>query len=230
MQKSMEFVFYGHSCLAAHFKRGKIIFDPFIKENKLAAHVQFDAVRTDYILLTHGHFDHVADTLELATRNNASLISNPEINSWFKQQGVTQTIPMNIGGKIELPFGSVRMVNAIHSSSLPDGSYGGNPCGYLVQSPEGAFYFAGDTALHYDMKLIGELWKPDTAVLPLGDHFTMGADDAVIAAQFCGVKKVIGVHFDTFPYIAIKKEEVYAKFQRAGIELVLPEIGKPFRI
>jgi L-ascorbate metabolism protein UlaG (beta-lactamase superfamily) len=225
----MEFVFYGHACLGVHFKRGKIIFDPYIKENKLAADIQFDTVRADYILLTHGHFDHVADTLELANLNNASLISNPEINSWFKQQGVTQTIPMNIGGKIELAFGSVRMLNAVHSSSLPDGSYGGNPCGYLIQSPEGAFYYAGDTALHYDMKLIGELWKPDVAVLPLGDHFTMGADDAVTAAQFCGVKKVIGIHFDTFPYITIKKEEVYAKFQRAGIDLVLPEIGKVFR-
>jgi L-ascorbate metabolism protein UlaG (beta-lactamase superfamily) len=222
----MEIIFYGHACVGVHFEKVKILFDPFIKENKAASHINIGDIKTDYILLSHGHFDHVADTLEISQQNNATLIANPEINSWFKQQGVQQTIPMNIGGKIELAFGSVRMVNAVHSSSLPDGSYGGNPSGFVIQSKEGSFYYAGDTGLHADMELIGKYWRPDFAILPVGDHFTMGVDDAIIAAEMCGVKKVIGVHYDTFPYIVIKKVEAKAKFKKAGIELILVNIGE----
>ena len=223
--KKMLITYFGHSCLGVKIGKYTLLFDPFISENKLAAHININEVETDYIFLSHGHFDHVSDTLAIANRTNATLIANPEVNSWFKEQGVSLTIPMNIGGKIALPFGTVRMVAAAHSSTMPDGSNGGNAGGFLVHSGEKSFYFAGDTGLTTEMKLISEFWQVDFAILPIGDHFTMGIDEAIIAAKFVGVKKVIGVHYDTFPYITIKKDDAIYAFAQAGIELILLPIG-----
>ena len=133
---------------------------------------------------------------------------------------------MNIGGKLKLDFGSVKCVSAIHSSSMPDGSYGGNPMGFVIESSERNFYYAGDTALTYDMKLIGNYRKIDFAFLPIGDNFTMGVDNAIIACGFINCDDVIGMHYDTFGYIKIDKHEAITKFESAGKKLSLLEIGK----
>jgi L-ascorbate metabolism protein UlaG (beta-lactamase superfamily) len=133
---------------------------------------------------------------------------------------------MNHGGKKEFDFGNIKMVNAIHSSSMPDGSYAGNPAGFVVKSGEATFYYAGDTALTYDMKLIADEFSIDFAFLPIGDNFTMGIDDAIRAAQFIGTNKVFGMHYDTFPIIEIDKNEAIKKFSANEIELILLKIGE----
>ena len=137
---------------------------------------------------------------------------------------------MNHGGQWHFDFGTVKMVNAVHSSVLPDGTYGGNPAGFVVSTDEGTVYLAGDTALHQDMKLIPEFFKLDLAVLPIGDNFTMGIAEAVKAAGFVGVSKVLGIHYDTFPYIEINKEEARQAFESSGIELLLPDIGSSITV
>jgi L-ascorbate metabolism protein UlaG (beta-lactamase superfamily) len=137
---------------------------------------------------------------------------------------------MNHGGSVALPCGSAKMVNAIHSSSLPDGAYGGNPAGFVVETGEGSFYYAGDTALTLDMNLIAEEFALRFAVLPIGDTFTMGAKDAVKAAELCGAKKVVGVHYNTFPPIQIDTAAAQAVFAKDGLELLLPAIGATIEV
>ncbi len=133
---------------------------------------------------------------------------------------------MNHGGDKEFGFGKVKYVNAVHSSVLPDGTYGGNPGGFIIKTPEGSFYHAGDTALTYDMKLIGDYENINFAMLPIGNNFTMGIDDAVIAAGFIKCSKIIAMHYDTFPYIVIDKNEAKEKFSKAGVELTMMNIGE----
>lgn len=137
---------------------------------------------------------------------------------------------MNTGGKYPFEFGNVKFFNAVHSSVMPDGTYGGNPGGFIIQSDEGYFYFAGDTGLTYDMKLIGEFSKIDFAFLPIGNNFTMGVDNAIIAADMIKCEKIIGMHYDTFPHIVIDKKEAIEKFDRAGKELILLNIGESYNI
>ncbi len=135
---------------------------------------------------------------------------------------------MNHGGKGNFDFGMVKLVNAVHSSSMPDGSYGGHPAGFVLQGENGTYYYAGDTALHQDMKQIGDEFDLDFAFLPIGDNFTMGIDDAIKSAELIGTNNIIAMHFDTFPYIEINHQEVKAKASSSGIELLIPEIGRPF--
>jgi len=137
---------------------------------------------------------------------------------------------MNHGGSFKLDFGTIKLVNAVHSSDMPDGSYGGNPVGFVINTDEGNFYYAGDTALTMDMKLIPHWSKLDVSILPVGDNFTMGIDDAVLAAEFVQCKKVIGVHFDTFGFIEIDHEQAVAKFEAADRELILPKIGQSIEL
>jgi L-ascorbate metabolism protein UlaG (beta-lactamase superfamily) len=178
------------------------------------------------VLISHGHEDHLADAENILKRTNSTIISNYEIATWFAAKGIKNYHPMNFGGQWNFDFGSVKFVKAEHSSVLPDGTYGGNPGGFMVKTKTGNFYYAGDTALHYDMKLIGEYEKLDFAVLPIGDNFTMGIDDAIKAANFINCNKIVGVHFDTFPYIKINKEAAIKKFAAAGKELILLNIGE----
>lgn len=206
--------------------RGKrLLFDPFITPNPLAAAVDISTIQADAILISHGHADHVADAVMLAKQTKAQVICNWEISEWLGQQGLEKVHPMNHGGARRFDFGRVKMVNAIHSSTLPDGTPGGNPAGFVVEMEGGAFYYAGDTALTMDMKLIAEEFSLRFAVMPIGDNFTMGAKDAAKAAAFVEVKTVIGVHYDTFPLIIINKDEARAEFERAGCVLLLPPIG-----
>ena len=220
----MEIFYLGHGCIQVSALGKSLLIDPFITPNPLAASIDINQLKPDYILLTHGHEDHVADAEIIAKNSGAKIVSNFEIVSWYGQKGIDGH-PMNHGGKWHFDFGTLKMVNAVHSSVLPDGTYGGNPAGFIISNDEGTIYIAGDTALHQDMKLIPEFYNLDLAILPIGDNFTMGIEDAAMAAQFVQVDKVLGIHYDTFPYIEIDKEEAVKLFLNKGIELVLLDIG-----
>lgn len=224
----MQITYYGHSCFGVEIKGKHLLFDPFITYNPLVSGtgVTAETVKADYILVSHGHEDHVADLVAIAKRTGAKVICAFEIHTWLNKQGIENTHPMNTGGKWIFDFGKVKCVVAQHSSSLPDGTYAGNPMGFIVESDEGNFYYAGDTALTYDMKLIGEYRSVDFAFLPIGDNFTMGIDNAIIACDFIACNDIIGMHFDTFGYIKIDHNEAREKFERAGKKLKLMHIGE----
>ena len=221
----MEITYLGHLCFTLKTMGKTIIFDPFITGNELAKHIDISKVEADFVLISHGHEDHVLDVEQIASKNNSMLISNYEIINWFGGKGLTGH-PLNHGGGANFDFGYCKYVNAIHTSSLPDGSNGGNPGGFIIENEEGTIYFAGDTALTKDMELIGDYHKPDIAILPIGDNFTMGINDAIIAADFIKCNKIIGGHYDTFPYIEIDKKEAVEKFNMKGKELLLFDIGE----
>ena len=222
----MNIIYYGHSCFGVEVNGKHLLFDPFITPNELAKNINITDVKADYILISHGHEDHIADAVSIASRTGALVICNWEIYLWLKKQGIDNIHPMNTGGKKAFDFGSVKCVKAEHSSSLPDGTYGGNPMGFVIESSQGNFYYAGDTALTYDMKLIGDYRNVDFAFLPIGDNFTMGVDNAIIAAEFIKCKKIIGMHYDTFGFIKVDKDLAKKKFETTGNELVLFNIGE----
>jgi L-ascorbate metabolism protein UlaG (beta-lactamase superfamily) len=227
----MKVTYLGHAGFLIELNGKKLVFDPFITPNELAAHIDVSKIQADYVLLSHGHEDHVADAATILNNNNATVVSNFEIVSWFQgKHQVEKGHPMNFGGAWNFDFGKVKYVKAVHSSVLPDGSYGGNPGGFVIESSGCNFYYAGDTALTMDMQLIGRCHRLDVAFLPIGDNFTMGVDDAILAADFIKCRKIIGMHFDTFGYIKIDHKLSVEKFKSAGIKLILPEIGKPFEI
>lgn len=226
---NMKFTYYGQSCFAVNCNGKNLLFDPFITPNPKAAHININQIDVDYILVSHGHGDHVADVEAIAKSTGATLIANFEVGEWFRAKGVRSIEGMNLGGKKQFEFGEVRCVNAVHSSVLPDGTPGGNPMGFLIQG-EKKFYFSGDTALTMDMQLIPSWAKIDFAVLPIGDYFTMDAADAARAAEMVGTKKVVAVHYDTFPPISINKNEALKIFEEKGIELLLPAIGETINI
>lgn len=221
----MNITHYGHSCFAAEINGKHILFDPFITPNALAKHIDTTTIKADYILVSHGHEDHVADLVDIAKRTGAKVICAFEIHEWINAKGIVNTHPMNIGGKAKFDFGNIKCVVAIHSSVLPDGTYAGHPMGFILESNDCNFYFAGDTALTYDMKLIGDYRKINFAILPIGDNYTMGVDNAIIASEFIKCKTIIGMHYDTFDIIKINKEESIRKFSNAGKELILMDIG-----
>jgi len=225
----MKITYYGHSCFGIENGGYKFLFDPFISYNELAAGVDVSAIEAEHILLSHAHQDHTADAEIIARKNDSTIVANWEIHAFYEKLGI-KTHPMNLGGTWHFEFGSVTMTPAVHSSSFPDGTYGGNPGGFVVESADRTFYFAGDTALFSDMQLIGNEHKLDFAFLPIGDNFTMGIRDAIKAARLLGVKKVIAMHYDTFPYITINHEEVVTLASFNEIELILPEVGKTFSL
>ncbi|WP_266205363.1 metal-dependent hydrolase [Pontibacter kalidii] len=226
----MKITYYGQSCFLFEIGGNRVLFDPFISPNELASSINVDDIKADYILLSHGHQDHVHDAEQIARNNNSTIIATFEIVQWYGAKGLENLHPMNTGGKVTLPFGTVKMVNAIHSSSLPDGTYAGSAAGFVVETESQTFYYAGDTALTYDMKLIPEQFDVDFALMPIGDNFTMDIHDAMIAADFVQVDKVIGMHYDTFPYIKIDKEEVMEVAKMADKELILMEIGQTIEL
>ncbi|WP_297516645.1 metal-dependent hydrolase [Flavobacterium sp.] len=219
----MEITFYGHACISIATHGKTLLVDPFITANPNAAHIDIMQLKADYILLTHAHQDHILDAEAIAKNTGATIISNYEIASHYGAKGLPYH-PMNHGGSWRFDFGTLRYVNAIHTSSFPDGSYGGQPGGFVLEGEKNV-YIAGDTALTYDMKLIPMRTPLDLAVLPIGDNFTMDVHDAVIAADFVQCLQVLGYHYDTFGYIEIDHEAAKKAFADAGKALTLLTIG-----
>jgi len=220
----MKITYLGHAALSIEVAGKRLIVDPFISPNPLAKDIDVDALEADYILITHAHQDHIVDVDAIAKRTGATIVSNYEIVTHYGNLGF-EGHPMNHGGSWNFDFGRVTYTNAIHTSSFPDGSYGGQPGGFLLETEEGNIYIAGDTALTFDMKLIPMQCKLDFAVLPIGDNFTMGYESAVIAADFIECDKIMGYHYDTFGYIEIDHDKAKNAFLEGGKELILLPIG-----
>jgi len=227
----MKVKYTGQAGFIIETKGKTLVFDPFISANSnMSDKLSVADIKCDYVLLTHGHQDHVLDAEQIAKQNKARIISNYEIVSYYGQRGV-EGHPMNHGGEWQFDFGMVKFVNAIHSSVLPDGTYAGNPGGFVIWNDEGCFYHAGDTALTMDMKLIPMTCpKLDFAILPIGNNFTMGYKDAVIAAEFIECDKIIGCHFDTFEVIAIDHSDAKETFAKRQKELLLMDLGQEIEI
>jgi L-ascorbate metabolism protein UlaG (beta-lactamase superfamily) len=221
----MNFTYYGHSCFAVQTAQHTLLFDPFISGNPLAKDIDPHSLKADYILISHGHQDHLADAVAIANRTGATIIAAYEVAQWLTKQSARKVHPIN-HGSARFDFGRLHYVNAIHSSSLPDGSYGGNPGGFVVETGEGSFYYSGDTALTKDMELIGGSTQLAFAALCIGGNFTMDADDAVMAAQYMRCNQIVGLHYDTFPPIQIDHEQAVHKFQAAGKTLHLLKVGE----
>ncbi|WP_099366942.1 metal-dependent hydrolase [Sphingobacterium sp. 1.A.4] len=227
----MKYTYYGHACFEFDFDGTKVLLDPFITYNPIAKEVKAEDLAPDYIFLTHGHEDHVADMVTVQKKKNATVAAIVETAAWVKNQGVPaeKVIDFNLGGTLNLPFGKVKMVFAAHSNSTPDGSYGGFPVGFVFFVKGKTIYVSGDTALTMEMKLL-ERYQMDYAFLPIGGHYTMDAEDAVIAAQFIKCKHVVGTHFNSFPPIEIDEVAVEKLFSEADVDLTLPEIGKSYEL
>lgn len=221
----MKITYYGHSSLGLEINGKHILVDPFISSNPKAASIDINSLKADYILLTHAHYDHITDVEAIVDRTKAKIISNHEIVTYYENTKKYKGHAMNHGGSWEFDFGKVKLVNAIHSSSFPDGTYGGNPAGYVISSEGKTIYIAGDTALTMDMKLIPLFFKLDLAILPIGGNYTMDVEEALVAADFVACNKVLGIHYDTAPYIEINHEESKQKFLGKNKELVLLKIG-----
>ncbi|PKQ46556.1 metal-dependent hydrolase [Confluentibacter flavum] len=225
----MKITFYGHASLGIEVSDVTILVDPFITGNPKASHINIDELEADYIFLTHAHQDHILDVENIAKRTGAIVVSNFEIVTHFEKLGI-EGHPMNHGGQWDFEFGNVKYVNAIHSSSFPDGTYGGQPGGFVIEGEHKNIYIAGDTALTFDMKLIALQTKLDLAILSIGDNFTMGIHDAIIASDFVQCDKVLGCHFDTFGYIEINHDEAKQMFFEKGKDLMLLEIGESIEL
>lgn len=221
----MKITFYGHASLGIEVSGKHILVDPFITGNAKASHIDITKLKADYILLTHAHQDHILDVEAIAKRTNAVIVSNYEIATHYGNKGF-QYHPMNHGGSWKFDFGIVKYVIALHTSSFPDGTYGGQPGGFVIEGEHKNIYIAGDTALTMDMKLIPMRTKLDLAILPIGNNFTMDVEDAIFAADFLACDKVLGYHYDTFGYILINHDEAKKKFFDAGKDLMLLEIGE----
>jgi len=225
----MKITFYGHASLGIEVGGKHIIVDPFITGNPQASAIDINTLKADYILLTHAHGDHVLDVEAIASRTNAVIVSNAEITSYYAKLGLNAH-PMNHGGSWQFDFGKVKYVNAIHSSSFPDGTYGGNPGGFVIEGEHKNIYIAGDTALTMDMKLIPLRTELDLVILPIGNNFTMDVEDAIIASDFVECDKILGYHYDTFGYIKIDHEEAIRQFFDKGKDLMLLEIGESIEL
>lgn len=223
----MKLTYYGQSCLELEFDGTKVLLDPFISGNPKATGIDLAEIRPDYIFLSHAHQDHVADMATIQKQSGATVVSVVETAAWVRKQGVPEdkVIEFNFGGTLDLPFGRVKMVYALHTNSTPDGDYGGVPSGFVFFVGNDTIYFAGDTALTMEMKLLVDFGL-SYAILPIGGHYTMDVDDAIKAAAFVNCKRVVGVHYDTFPPISIDKVQATSKFESAGLQLLLPSIGE----
>ena len=225
----MKITFYGHASLGIEVAGKNILVDPYISANEAASHVDIMALKADYILITHAHGDHILDVEAIANNTGATIVSNAEITGYYQNKGFN-VHPMNHGGSWNFDFGKVKYVVAHHSSSFPDGTYGGNQGGFVIEGEHKNIYIAGDTAVTFDMKLIPMRTKLDLAILPIGSNFTMDVEDAIIASDFLECDKILGYHFDTFGYIKINHEESIKKFFDRGKDLMLLGIGESIEL
>lgn len=225
----MELTFYGQNSLGLKIGESAVLVDPFITGNEKAKDIDIKSLKADYILVTHAHQDHVLDVEAIAKNTGATIVSNAEIASYYGEKGLT-THPMNHGGSWNFDFGKVKYVPAWHSSTFPDGASGGLPGGFVIETSEKNIYIAGDTALSHDMKLIPLFTKIDLAVLPIGDNFTMGVEEAVVASDFIECDRIVGCHYDTFELIEIDHDSAKQKFAQKEKELLLLNIGEKMTV
>lgn len=219
----------GHSCFQIDTGDHTLLIDPFLSDNPMAT-VTADDLNPDFIIISHGHGDHVGDAVSLAKRTGATVISNFEIVNWLGRQGVENTHAQHLGGGFQHPFGHLKLTIAHHGSALPDGSYGGNPAGLLLTVGGKKIYHAGDTGLFYDMKLIGEAGI-DVAILPIGDNFTMGPADSLKAINLIQPQQVIPMHYNTWPPIA-QDVDAWAQSVKSetSAEPVVLEVGSAMEV
>ncbi|POY39159.1 metal-dependent hydrolase [Solitalea longa] len=225
----MNFTYYGHSCFSIETNGKTLLFDPFISGNELAKHIDIDRIRADYILISHAHSDHTADVEQIAKNTGAKIISTFEIVMHYQQKGF-EGHPMNFGGKWDFDFGRVKMVQAMHTSSFADGSYGGAAGGFIITLEGKSIYYSGDTALFSDMELFGRMHNINWAILPIGDNFTMDVEQALMASLMLNCDQIIGVHYDTFGYIMIDHSGAKEKFAVKGKELHLLAVGEQLNL
>lgn len=223
----MKAIYYGHSSVALELDGATVLFDPYITPNPKAKGIDISTLKPDYIVLSHAHDDHVADVAAIQKNSKAKVMAVVETAMWVSRQDIPESdiIPFNFGGTVQTDFGSIKMVYALHTNAAPDGQYAGVPAGYVLQSGGKKIYYAGDTALTMEMKLL-EAVGLDWAFLPIGGHFTMDVDDAIVASGFINCKNIIGMHYNTFPPIAVDVEAARRKFEDAGLSLHLLEIGE----
>jgi L-ascorbate metabolism protein UlaG (beta-lactamase superfamily) len=221
----MKAIYYGHSSVAIRGNGIDILFDPFITPNEKAKHIDISKLQPKYIFLSHCHGDHVADMKAIQQNSGAQVVCIVETAEWVEKQGVpaNKVTAMNFGGTLKAPFGSAKLVYALHTNSTPEGDYAGVPAGYVLNIEGKKVYFAGDTALTMEMQLL-EDEKLDWAFLPIGGFFTMDVQDAIKAAKMIECNNIIGIHYNTFPPITINTEEAIQKFADAGINLHLLKI------
>lgn len=226
-----KLTYLSHSAFLLETNGHKILMDPFLTGNPLAKEKP-DHIKCDYILLTHGHNDHVGDTVAIAKKNDATVIANFEIAAWCSSQGLN-THPMHIGGAHDFPFGRVKLTIAHHGSAYQTDDvliYMGNPAGALIMVEGKTIFHAGDTGLFYDMKLLGEMHPINVALLPIGDNFTMGIDDAVKATEFLNPQLVVPIHYKTFDVIDVDPEEFASKVQAKGFEAKVMSVGEEINL
>ena len=232
MSSDIRLTFLGHSAFTIEFEEWNIVIDPFITGNPSAEAVSIraDALNPSHIILTHGHGDHLGDTIDIANRTGAEVITTFECANYLKGSGLENVADLGIGGGRNFSFGRVKFTIAHHSSSAPDGTYMGNPAGALIEIGSKIIYHAGDTALTLDMKLLGEMYKVDVAILPIGDNYTMGVRDAVKAVEFIDPKIAVPMHYNTFPVIQADPEEFRVGVEGLGkrAEILVP--GESFSI
>jgi L-ascorbate metabolism protein UlaG (beta-lactamase superfamily) len=221
-----KLTYLGHSAFLVEGSRGRVVIDPFLTGNPVAAATP-DQITVDHVLLTHGHGDHIGDGVAIATANGATIVAPFELANYCENQGAT-VHAMHIGGAHDFPFGRVKLTIAHHGSAAPDGTYTGSPCGFLLTMDGKTIYHPGDTGLFLDMQLIGEMNDIEVAVLPIGDNFTMGIEDAVRATEFLQPKTVIPMHYKTFDVIDVDPNEFVDRVTKKGFSSRVLDFGGTF--
>ncbi|MCF8566184.1 metal-dependent hydrolase [Alicyclobacillus tolerans] len=227
----MKITYHGHACFTVEDANHAIIIDPFLSGNP-GADLTPDKVKVDAILLSHGHGDHVGDTEAIAKANDATIVAPFELAMHFAHKGF-KAHPMHLGGSHVFEFGKVKLTLAFHGSGIEAGDhmeYAGNPCGFLITMGQKTFYHAGDTGLFGDMKIIGEYNEIDAAALPIGDNFTMGPEDALLAAQWVHAKATIPMHYNTFDLIKQDASKFAADLEGKGLHAVVLSVGQSYEV